>query len=65
MDVIAMLIAALVGVALLAISIAHLLWSVGIMWPIPRPAIAGPGRWSAFPALPACRRAICRSAYSC
>ena len=29
-----MLLAALVGVALLSISIAHLLWSLGFMWPI-------------------------------
>ena len=34
MDIAAMLIAAVIGIALLAVSIAHLLWSVGIMWPI-------------------------------
>lgn len=34
MEIAAMLIAAAVGIALLAIAIAHLLWSVGIMWPI-------------------------------
>jgi hypothetical protein len=34
MDIAAMLIAAIVGIALLAVAIAHLLWSVGIMWPI-------------------------------
>ncbi|MDR3474029.1 MAG: DUF3995 domain-containing protein [Devosia sp.] len=34
MEIVTQLIAAAVGVALLAIAIAHLLWSVGIMWPI-------------------------------
>jgi hypothetical protein len=34
MEIAAMLIAAAVGIALLAIAIAHLLWSIGIMWPI-------------------------------
>ena len=34
-----MLLAALVGVALLAIAIAHLLWSLGIMWPIRDPQL--------------------------
>ena len=34
MDVVAMIVAALVAVPLLAVAIAHLLWSVGIMWPI-------------------------------
>jgi hypothetical protein len=34
MDVVAMIVAALVGVPLLAVGIAHLLWSLGIMWPI-------------------------------
>jgi hypothetical protein len=34
MDIAAMIVAALLGVALLAIAIAHLLWSFGIMWPI-------------------------------
>jgi hypothetical protein len=34
MDIVAQLVAAAVGIALLAIAIAHLLWSVGIMWPI-------------------------------
>jgi hypothetical protein len=34
MDLAAMLVAALLGVALLAIAIAHLLWGLGIRWPI-------------------------------
>jgi len=34
MDVVAMIIAAVLGIVLLAIGIAHLLWSLGIMWPI-------------------------------
>jgi len=34
MDIAAQLIAAAAGIALLAVGIAHLLWSVGIMWPI-------------------------------
>jgi hypothetical protein len=34
MDIAAQLIAAVIGIALLAVAIAHLLWSVGIMWPI-------------------------------
>jgi len=34
MDIAAQLIAAALGIALLAIGIAHLLWSLGILWPI-------------------------------
>ena len=34
MDIAAQLIAAVVGIALLAVAIAHLLWSFGLMWPI-------------------------------
>ncbi len=34
MDIAAQLVAAALGIALLAVAIAHLLWSVGIMWPI-------------------------------
>ena len=34
MDLVAMIVGAAVGVALLAVAIAHLLWSVGVMWPI-------------------------------
>ena len=34
MDIAAQLIAAVVGIALLTIALAHLLWGFGIMWPI-------------------------------
>lgn len=34
MEIAAQIIAAVLGIVLLAIAIAHLLWSVGIMWPI-------------------------------
>jgi len=34
MDIAAQIVAAVLGIALLAVAIAHLLWSVGIMWPI-------------------------------
>lgn len=34
MDVFAMIVAALLAVPLLAVALAHLLWSVGIRWPI-------------------------------
>jgi hypothetical protein len=39
MDVVAMIVAALLAVPLLAMAIAHLMWSVGIMWPIRDPAL--------------------------
>jgi hypothetical protein len=39
MDVVAMIIAAILGIALIAIGIAHLFWSVGIMWPIRDPVL--------------------------
>ena len=34
MDIAAQIIAAIIGIALLALAIAYLLWSVGIMWPL-------------------------------
>ncbi|HTJ56839.1 MAG TPA: DUF3995 domain-containing protein [Devosiaceae bacterium] len=34
MDIAAGIIAAIIGIALLAIALAHLLWSVGFLWPI-------------------------------
>jgi hypothetical protein len=34
MEIAAQLVAAALGIALLAIGIAHLLWSIGILWPI-------------------------------
>lgn len=34
MDIVAMIVAAVIGIVLLAIAIAHLLWSFGVMWPI-------------------------------
>jgi len=39
MDIAAPIIAAVVGIALLALAIAHLLWSVGINWPIRDPRL--------------------------
>lgn len=39
MDALAMIVAGLLAIPLLALAIAHLLWSVGIMWPIRDPAL--------------------------
>ena len=34
MDIVAMIVAAVIGIVLLAIGIAHFLWSLGVLWPI-------------------------------